>query len=80
MTLPDRRPRALRLITPALALAAGASLLSTAGCSEPLLSPAEQRSPFDRYDAVRQQSAPQYVEDEYGRRQPNLRGRLAPRK
>lgn len=51
-----------------------------AGCSEALLSPKDERSPFDRYDAVRQQYAPQYVEDEYGRRQPNLRGRLAPKK
>lgn len=53
--------------------------LALAGCSRPLLSPAEERSPFDRYDAVRGQHAPQYVENEYGRREPNLRGRLSPR-
>ena len=46
------------------------------GCSDPLLSPKDERSPFDRYDAVRNQHAPQYIEDKFGRRQPNLRGRL----
>lgn len=49
------------------------------GCSKPLLSPSEQRSPFDRYDAIRGGYAPQYVEDKYGRQQPNLRGRLSPK-
>jgi len=57
-------------------LAAAASLI---GCAKPLLSPTEERTPFDRYDAVRQRHAPQYIENEYGRRQPNLRGRLEPR-
>lgn len=52
------------------------SLALLAGCSDPLLSPKDERSPFDRYDAVRNQHAPQYVEDKFGRRQPNLRGRL----
>lgn len=61
-----------------LSAAAGAILLA-AGCSQPLLSPTETRSPFDRYDAVRQQYASQYVEDEFGRRQPNLRARLSPK-
>ena len=50
-----------------------------AGCAKPLLSPSEERSPYDRYDAVRNKHAPQYIEDDYGRRQPNLRGRLEPR-
>lgn len=49
------------------------------GCSKPLLSPEEPRSPFDRYDAVRAQHATQYVEDKFGRRQPNLRARLSPK-
>lgn len=49
------------------------------GCSRPLLSPKDERSPFDRYDAVRNRHAPQYIEDAFGRRQPNLRGRLEPR-
>ncbi|MCC6320636.1 MAG: hypothetical protein IT438_04270 [Phycisphaerales bacterium] len=50
-----------------------------AGCSKPLLSPTEERSPFDRYDNVRGNYAPQYIEDQYGRREPNLRGRLTPK-
>ena len=49
------------------------------GCSKPLLAPNEERSPFDRYDAVRAQYAPQYVENEYGAREANLRGRLSPK-
>lgn len=53
--------------------------LGIGGCAKPLLSPSEPRSPFDRYDAVRNRHAPQYIEDEYGRQQPNLRGRLEPR-
>lgn len=58
----------------------GAGILSLAsGCSRPLLAPTDERSPYDRYDAVRAQYAPQYIEDEYGRRQPNLRGRLGPK-
>ena len=49
------------------------------GCSKPLLSPTDERTPFDRYDNVRGRYAPQYVENEYGRREPNLRGRLGPK-
>lgn len=49
------------------------------GCSRPLLAPSEERSPFDRYDAVRGDYAPQYIEDKFGRRQPNLKGRLTPK-
>ncbi len=56
-----------------LALGAGA------GCSEPLLAPTDERTQFDRYDRVRNKYAQQYQEDEYGRREPNLRARLAPK-
>lgn len=56
-------------------LAAGAGLLS-GGCGKPLLSPNEPRSQYSRYDLVRGQYAPQYIEDEFGRKLPNLRGRL----
>lgn len=49
------------------------------GCYKPLLSPSDERSPYDRYDTVRNQAAPQYVTDEYGRRRPNLRERLLPK-
>jgi hypothetical protein len=44
-----------------------------------LLSPTDERTPYDRYDAVRNQAADQYIFDEYGRRRPNLRERLMPR-
>ena len=54
-----------------------ASALS--GCSEPLLSATDVRSPFDRYDLVRGNYAPSYIENEYGRKQPNLRARLSPK-
>ncbi len=49
------------------------------GCGEPLLSANEPRSQYDRYDAVRDQYAPQYVTNEYGEKRVNLRGRLLPR-
>lgn len=55
---------------------AGVTLCAAAGCSKPLLSPTDERSPFDRYDTVRNQAADQYTEDEFGRRRPNLRERL----
>ena len=58
---------------------AGACAGLGSGCSKPLLSPEEPRSPFDRYDAVRSQHATQYTEDKFGRRQPNLRARLEPK-
>lgn len=58
------------------ALGLGAGALCAAGCSQPLLAPTDERSPFDRYDNVRGRYAPQYIENEYGRREPNLRGRL----
>lgn len=71
--------RSLRTAAPA-ALAAGALLAAlTGGCTRPLLSSTDERTPFDRYDALRNQYARQYVEDEYGALKPNLRGRLAPR-
>lgn len=61
---------------------AGAAIVvlgTASGCSRPLLSPSEERTPFDRYDAVRGNYSPQYIEDKFGRRQPNLRGRLSPK-
>ncbi|CAN5750400.1 hypothetical protein BH11PLA1_BH11PLA1_07790 [soil metagenome] len=62
-----------------LGIAGVAVLVALGGCVKPLLAPDEDRSPYDRYDAVRQQQAPQYIEDAYGRRLPNLRGRLLPK-
>ena len=67
----------MRLIR--LSFALGVIVLAMAGCEKPLLSPTEERSPFDRYDTVRNQYAEQYVMDEFGRRRPNLRERLLPK-
>ncbi len=60
----------------AAAALVGCLVLGAGGCAKPLLSPTEPRSQYSRYDLVRGQFAPQYVEDEFGRRLPNLRGRL----
>lgn len=49
------------------------------GCADPILSDKEPRSQYDRYDAVRDQYAPQWVTNEYGEKRVNLRGRLLPR-
>jgi len=58
-----------------LTIAAWAVVTMT-GCTKPLLSPDEPRSQYDRYDQIRAQRSPSYLEDEYGRRRPNLYGRL----
>jgi len=57
----------------------GAGTLLLVGCERPLLSPDDQRAPFERYDAVRSQYAQRQIEDEFGRPKPNLRARLAPK-
>lgn len=80
-----RRPsqrRGLRGAGVVAALAGGLIVVAFGGmlgCARPLLSPADERSPFDRYDGIRAQYAQQTVEDEYGRQRPNLRERLSPR-
>ena len=61
------------------ALALVATTLAMGGCREPLFPKDEPRTQFDRYDLSRNQFEPQFVEDEFGRREPNLRGRLAPK-
>lgn len=69
LTLPCRRCAALVIL----------AVLCIPGCARPLLSPNEERSPFDRYDGIRNQYSAQFVEDEFGRQRPNLRERLAPK-
>ncbi len=69
-----------RSARPALAAASALLVVSLAGCSKPLLSPREERSQYDRYDIARGNYQPQFIEDEFGRRKPNLRGRLAPKR
>jgi hypothetical protein len=63
-----------------LAALAGAAAVCLSGCGKPLLSAEDERSQYDRYDRVRNKFAPQYVMDEFGREQPNLRGRLQPKR
>ncbi len=60
----------------ALALCAVVAALMGAGCQKALFSPEDERSPYDRYDAIRAQRAPPSIENEYGQKKPNLRGRL----
>ena len=55
-------------------LFAGAMILP--GCEDPLLTPDEPRSQYDRFDAIRDQRAPSFVYDEFGRKRPNIRARL----
>lgn len=52
---------------------------ASAGCVNPMFPDDEDRTPFDRYDAVRDREEPASVSDEYGRSRPNLRGRLSRR-
>jgi hypothetical protein len=68
--------RAIRI---ALTLLLAAPLSTLCACKKPLLSPTDERTPYDRYDAIRNQAADQYIFDEYGYRKPNLRERLLPR-
>lgn len=70
----SRRPS--RLCAGCLVLLGLGVCVGLGGCVDPLLSPNEPRSQYSRYDLVRGRFAPQYVEDEFGRRKPNLRGRL----
>lgn len=46
------------------------------GCGKPIFTPDEPRSQFDRVQAVRDRRVPGSVEDEFGYRRPNIRGRL----
>jgi len=71
--LPAGAGRALRLI-----VLGSAALIVTSACSPTLLSPNDKRTPFDSYDRARDRHAPQYVENEFGGRVPNLRARLSP--
>lgn len=58
----------------ALAMLAG----TLVGCGKALFPQDEARTQFDRYDRSRDEYAPMYIEDEFGRQRPNLQGRLSP--
>jgi hypothetical protein len=66
----------IRIALAATTLAAAGALN---GCEDPLLAPTDERSPFDRYDTVRNQYAEQRKMDEFGHPRANLRERLLPK-
>lgn len=75
MTPRDRTtPRRARTTAAVFAALAAAPLL--AGCNTTPLTAPDTRTQFDRYDAARGELQPATLEDEFGRSQPNLRGRL----
>ncbi len=55
------------------------ALIPLGGCQKTALRPDDHRSQFDRYDRSRNQRAEPFLEDEYGRRTPNLSERLLDR-
>ena len=61
---------------------AGAVVLAaiTVGCQQSPITENDERSPYDRYDLIRDEYASPYLQDEYGRKRPNLRGRLIERR
>ena len=50
------------------------------GCAKALFPRDEARTQFDRYDRSRDEYSPMFTEDEFGRRRPNLQGRLSPKR
>jgi hypothetical protein len=46
------------------------------GCQRPLYLPNDVRTQYDQYKRTRNELARPFIEDEYGRRKPNLRERL----
>lgn len=59
-----------------MAVLAAGCLLALGGCQKTALRAKDDRSQFDRYDQARNQRAEPFTEDEFGKRTPNLRGRL----
>ncbi len=59
-----------------VALAAWAGM-GAAGCARSLFGKDELRTQYDRFDQARNELPPAYIENEFGRFEPNLRGRLS---
>ena len=71
---PTRSPRSTpRRVAWPLALGV---LVAAAGCARNPLRPDDERTPFDRYQRARNTQPEPFLEDEFGRRRPNLRARL----
>lgn len=62
-----------RVVVSALAVVVLSVLV---GCQPPLFTSRDVRSPYDRYDLVRDRYSQPFLRDEFGRKLPNLRGRL----
>lgn len=72
LNVPERRSlNAMVVVLIALSAGMGA-------CQRPLFSAKDDRTQYDRYLRSRSEIPPPYIEDEYGRRTPNLRERLSP--
>lgn len=72
-----RRPRAHAIgLRAGLGATVVLAALAVGGCQKTALRPDDMRSQFDRYDQARSQRAQPFLEDEFGRRTPNLTGRL----
>ena len=54
----------------------GVPIALSGGCQKTALRPDDNRSQFDRYNQSRNQRAQPFLEDEFGRRTPNLSERL----
>ena len=82
LAMPSRRARTPMILKMILkrctgsVLAGSLLLIVGAGCQKTVLRPDDHRSQFDRYDQSRNQRAEPFLEDEFGRRTPNLRERL----
>lgn len=50
--------------------------LASGGCQHSLFKRGVQRSQYETYETMRNQHAPDTIEDEFGRERINLRGRL----
>lgn len=72
----QREVRWSRLV---VSVAVGTAALCSAGCRDPLITENQLRSPFHRYDRIRNQDADTFVRDEFGRARPNVAARLAPK-
>ncbi|MEM9166029.1 MAG: hypothetical protein AAGB48_03285 [Planctomycetota bacterium] len=53
-----------------------AGVVGSAGCQRFLFREDQDRTQFARYDRVRGDDVPTHRQDEFGKRVPNLRGRL----
>jgi hypothetical protein len=74
--MPKQKPINKTQLRAATIIVGALALLPLQACQKTLLKKDDPRSPFDRYNQTRAQHAPPFLEDEFGRRTPNLRDRL----